>query len=331
MHNITLINGDGIGPEVIDSAVRIIDKFKLPIVWETFEAGREYFENTGLLLQDGLLDNIRINKIVLKGPTETPVAGGFRSINVLLRKEFETYANVRPVKSMSGIKSNYENLDIVVIRENTEDLYAGIEYMASDNMAQSIKIITREASEKICTYAFEYAKSNNRNNVTVVHKANIMKLTDGLFLETFRKISKLYPEISPDEKIVDNMCMQLVMNPNQFDVIVAPNLYGDIISDLCSGLTGGLGLASSSNIGDDIKIYEAVHGSAPDIAGLDISNPTAVILSSAMMLSDLGYRKESEIIVNAVLKTLADKKYHTQDLGGTADRLKFTDAVISSL
>lgn len=331
MQKITLINGDGIGPEVISSAVRIINSFNLPIEWDSFNAGKEYFENTGTLLQDGLLENIAENKIVLKGPTETPVGPGFRSINVLLRKEFETFANIRPIKSIDGVNTRYENLDLVIVRENTEDLYSGIEYMASKDVAQSIKIISRAASERICKYAFELAKIEGRKKVTVVHKANIMKLSDGLFLESFRKISKSYPDIIADEKIVDNMCMQLVLDPNQFDVIVAPNLYGDIISDLCSGLVGGLGLASSANIGDDIKIYEAVHGSAPDIAGRNISNPTAVILSAAMMLSDIGYKNESIQIKNAVLKTLLDPKFHTPDLGGSSDRIAFTDAVISNL
>lgn len=331
MQKITLINGDGIGPEVIDSAVRIVNSFNLPITWDYFDAGKTCFEKTGSLMQDGLLDNIIQNKIVLKGPTETPIGTGFRSLNVLLRKQFETYANVRPVKSIDGVETRYENLDLVIVRENTEDLYAGIEYMASKDVAQSIKIISRDASERICKYAFELAKNDGRKKVTVVHKANIMKLTDGLFLDSFRKISKLYPEVVADEKIVDNMCMQLVINPNQFDVIVAPNLYGDIISDLCSGLVGGLGLASSANIGDEVKIYEAVHGSAPDIAGQDISNPTAVILSAAMMLSDMGYKKEATQIKDAVLKTLADSNFHTKDLGGSSDRIRYTNAVISNL
>ncbi|MGB5823060.1 MAG: isocitrate/isopropylmalate dehydrogenase family protein [Proteocatella sp.] len=331
MQKITLINGDGIGPEVIDSAVRIINSFNLPIEWDLFNAGKEYFEKTGMLLQDGLLENIAQNKIVLKGPTETPVGSGFRSINVLLRKEFETYANVRPIKSIDGVETRYKDLDLVIVRENTEDLYSGIEYMASKDVAQSIKIISRDASERICKYAFELAKNDGRKKVTVVHKANIMKLTDGLFLDSFRKISKSYPDIVADEKIVDNMCMQLVINPNQFDVIVAPNLYGDIISDLCSGLVGGLGLASSANIGDNVQIYEAVHGSAPDIAGQDISNPTAVILSAAMMLSDIGYKKEAARIKAAVLKTLADSNFHTKDLGGSSDRIRYTNAVISNL
>jgi len=331
MQKITLINGDGIGPEVIDSAVRIINSFNLPIEWDLFNAGKEYFEKTGMLLQDGLLQNIAQNKIVLKGPTETPVGSGFRSINVLLRKEFETFANVRPVKSIDGVETRYKDLDLVIVRENTEDLYSGIEYMASKDVAQSIKLISRDASERICKYAFELARNDGRKKVTVVHKANIMKLTDGLFLDSFRKISKSYPDIIADEKIVDNMCMQLVINPNQFDVIVAPNLYGDIISDLCSGLVGGLGLAPSANIGDEVQIYEAVHGSAPDIAGQDISNPTAVILSAAMMLSDMGYKKEAARIKTAVLKALSDSNFHTRDLGGSSDRVTFTNAIISNL
>lgn len=331
MKNITLIPGDGIGPEIVDSILKISSYLKLPLNFETFHAGSNFYEKNNSLFEKGLMENISKNKIVLKGPTETPIGTGFKSLNVLLRKEFNTFANVRPVKSIDGIDSRYENIDLIIIRENTEDLYSGIEYMISENIAQSIKVITREASERICKFAFETAIREGRRKVTAVHKANIMKMSDGLFLESFRKISKLYPYITSEEKIVDNMCMQLVINPNQFDIIVAPNLYGDIISDLCSGLVGGLGLAPSANIGSNTCIYEAVHGSAPDIAGLNISNPSALILSFCMMLNDLGFENESKAIKTALFKTLSNKESQTKDIGGNLNRLDFTNKLISLL
>lgn len=331
MKNITLIPGDGIGPEIVDSILSISSYLKLPLNFETFHAGSNFYEKNNTVFEKGLMENISKNKIVLKGPTETPIGTGFKSLNVLLRKEFNTFANVRPVKSIDGIDSRYENIDLIIIRENTEDLYSGIEYMISENIAQSIKVITREASERICKFAFETAIREGRRKVTAVHKANIMKMSDGLFLESFRKISKLYPYITSEEKIVDNMCMQLVINPNQFDIIVAPNLYGDIISDLCSGLVGGLGLAPSANIGSNTCIYEAVHGSAPDIAGLNISNPSALILSFCMMLNDLGFENESKAIKTALLKTLSNKESQTKDIGGNLNRLDFTNKLISLL
>ena len=331
MKNITLIPGDGIGPEIVDSILSISSYLKLHLNFETFHAGSNFYEKNHTVFEKGLMENISKNKIVLKGPTETPIGTGFKSLNVLLRKEFNTFANVRPVKSIDGIDSRYENIDLIIIRENTEDLYSGIEYMISENIAQSIKVITREASERICKFAFETAIREGRRKVTAVHKANIMKMSDGLFLESFRKISKLYPYITSEEKIVDNMCMQLVINPNQFDIIVAPNLYGDIISDLCSGLVGGLGLAPSANIGSNTCIYEAVHGSAPDIAGLNISNPSALILSFCMMLNDLGFENESKAIKTALLKTLSNKESQTKDIGGNLNRLDFTNKLISLL
>lgn len=331
MKNITLIPGDGIGPEIVDSILKISSYLKLPLNFETFHAGSNFYEKNHSVFEKGLMENISKNKIVLKGPTETPIGTGFKSLNVLLRKEFNTFANVRPVKSIDGIDSRYENIDLIIIRENTEDLYSGIEYMISENISQSIKVITREASERICKFAFETAIREGRRKVTAVHKANIMKMSDGLFLESFRKISKLYPYIASEEKIVDNMCMQLVINPNQFDIIVAPNLYGDIISDLCSGLVGGLGLAPSANIGSNTCIYEAVHGSAPDIAGLNISNPSALILSFCMMLNDLGFENESKAIKTALFRTLSNKESQTKDIGGNLNRLDFTNKLISLL
>ncbi len=331
MKNITLIPGDGIGPEIIDSIKTITNHLSIPINWEIYNAGSSFYNSNSKIFEDGLMENISKNRVVLKGPTETPIGNGFKSINVLLRKEFNTFANVRPVKSISGISTKYENIDLIIVRENTEDLYSGIEYMISKDISQSIKVITREASEKICKYAFETAIKEGRKKVTAVHKANIMKMSDGLFLDSFRKIASTYPQIKADEKIVDNMCMQLVINPNQFDVIVAPNLYGDIISDLCAGLVGGLGLSPSANIGDDIRIYEAVHGSAPDIAGQNISNPSAIILSACMMLFDLGFEKESASIKNALFKTLENSNFHTKDIGGKLNRLEFTNKLISFL
>lgn len=331
MKKITLIPGDGIGPEIIDSVIKIVEHLSLPIKFDVYSAGNSFYELNGKIIEDGLMENISRNKIVLKGPTETPIGKGFKSINVLLRKDFNTFANVRPIKSISGINTRYTDVDLIIIRENTEDLYSGIEYMASNDIAQSIKIISRSASEKICKYAFETATKEGRKKVTAVHKANIMKLSDGLFLDSFRKISSLYPDIEAEEKIVDNMCMQLVINPNQFDVIVAPNLYGDIISDLCAGLVGGLGLSPSANIGEDVCIYEAVHGSAPDIAGLNISNPSAIILSTCMMLFDLGFESESKALKNALFKTLKNSSFHTKDLGGNYNRIEFTDKLISFL
>lgn len=331
MKTITLIPGDGIGPEIIDSITKITTHLSLPIKFDTYSAGSHFYELNGKVMEDGLIESISKNKILLKGPTETPIGTGFKSINVLLRKQFNTFANVRPIKSIAGVNTKYSDIDLIIIRENTEDLYSGIEYMTSADIAQSIKIISRSASEKICKYAFETAIKEGRKKVTAVHKANIMKMSDGLFLESFRKIASLYPNIEADEKIVDNMCMQLVINPNQFDVIVAPNLYGDIISDLCAGLIGGLGLSPSANIGDDICIYEAIHGSAPDIAGMNISNPSAIILSTCMMLFDLGFQNESKAIKNALFKVLENNKFHTKDLGGNYTRTEFTEKLISFL
>ena len=283
-----LIPGDGIGPEIAKSIKDITEAMHLDIEWLEFRAGAEYASETGEVFEPGLVEAITQYKWALKGPTATPIGTGFRSVNVALRQKFATYANVRPIRSFKGIDSKYENIDLVMIRENTEDLYKGIEYKLNDNMANGIKLITREASEKICRYAFEYAKMNNRHKVTAIHKANIMKYTDGLFLEAFGDVARCYPDIEAQEVIVDNMCMQLVLRPETFDVLVAPNLYGDIVSDLCAGLVGGLGFAPSGNIGDEYRIYEAVHGSAPDIAGKNIANPSALLLAFALMLEDLG-------------------------------------------
>lgn len=326
-----LIPGDGIGPEIAKSVESITEAMKLDIEWVTYRAGAEYALETKEVFEPGLVDAIKEYKWALKGPTATPIGTGFRSVNVALRQQFDTYANVRPILSFKGIQSKYEDVDLVIIRENTEDLYKGIEYMVTPDVANGVKLITRQASEKICRYAFEYAKNNQRKKVTAVHKANIMKYTDGLFLEAFRNVAKDYPTIEAQEVIVDNMCMQLVLRPETFDVLVAPNLYGDIVSDLCAGLVGGLGFAPSGNIGDEYRIYEAVHGSAPDIAGKNIANPSALLLAFALMLEALGKLDQANQLRNALAKVVAEGKTITSDIGGTASTTEFTNAIIEKL
>lgn len=326
-----LIPGDGIGPEIAKSVVDITNAMNLDIEWVTYNAGAEYAQKTKEVFEPGLVDAIKEYKWALKGPTATPIGTGFRSVNVALRQKFATYANVRPIRSFKGIKSKYENIDLVMIRENTEDLYKGIEYMVNENMANGVKLITREASEKICRYAFEYAKANGRKKVTAIHKANIMKYTDGLFLDAYRTVAKDYPEIETQEVIIDNMCMQLVLRPETFDVLVAPNLYGDIVSDLCAGLVGGLGFAPSGNIGDEYRIYEAVHGSAPDIAGKNIANPSALLLAFALMLEDLGKQDEANALRSALAKVVEEGKVITPDIGGKASTDEFTSEIIKTL
>jgi len=288
MHNITLIPGDGTGPELTSSVVKIFQAANAPIKWEIKEAGLKTFEQSGSVLPEDVLTSVRRNKVALKGPLTTPIGEGFRSVNVALRKELDLYANLRPAKSYPGIPGRYENIDLVVVRENTEDLYAGIEHMVGEDAAESIKIITRKGSARIVRFAFDYARKHKRKKVTAVHKANIMKCTDGLFLAVAREIAQEYPEIEFEDRIVDNMCMQLVKKPELYDVLVMPNLYGDILSDLCAGLVGGLGVAPGANLGTDIAVFEPVHGSAPKYAGKDKVNPTATILSAVMMLSHLG-------------------------------------------
>lgn len=326
-----LIPGDGIGPEIAESIKAITKAMNLDIEWLEYRAGAEYAKETGEVFEPGLVEAIEQYKWALKGPTATPIGTGFRSVNVALRQKFATYANVRPIRSFKGIKSRYENIDLVIIRENTEDLYKGIEYKLNDNMANGVKLITREASEKICRYAFEYAKINHRHKVTAVHKANIMKYTDGLFLEAFRDVAKCYPDIEAQEVIVDNMCMQLVLRPETFDVLVAPNLYGDIVSDLCAGLVGGLGFAPSGNIGDEYRIYEAVHGSAPDIAGQNIANPSALLLAFALMLEDLGNIEAAKTLRDALAKVVEKQEVVTPDIGGHASTTEFVQAIIDEL
>ena len=326
-----LIPGDGIGREIAESVRAVSAALNTGIEWQECEAGAEYAEVSGELIAPGTLDAIEACGWALKGPTATPIGKGFRSINVQLRQRFATYANLRPVHTLPGVPTRFENVDLVIVRENTEDLYKGIEYMLTDDIANGVKLITRPACEKICRFAFDYARKNGRKKVTAVHKANIMKLTDGLFLRTFREVAEDYPDIEANDCIIDALCMKLVQRPEQFDVLVAPNLYGDIISDLCAGLVGGLGFAPSANIGDKTRIYEAVHGSAPDIAGQDKANPSAILMAFAMMLNDLGMTDKADKLNTAIQAQVAEGKVITADIGGTAGTKEFTQAVIARL
>lgn len=326
-----LIPGDGIGREISQSVKKVSAALGCGIAWQEYAAGAEYAAEHGELLAPGLLDALGETGWALKGPTATPIGKGFRSINVQLRQRFATYANLRPVRSLPGVKTRYERVDLVIVRENSEDLYKGIEYMLDENTANGIKLITRAASERICRFAFAYARANGRKKVTCVHKANIMKLTDGLFLESFRRVAADYPDLAAGDVIVDALCMKLVQDPSRFDVLVAPNLYGDIISDLCAGLVGGLGFAPSANIGDGARIYEAVHGSAPDIAGKNLANPSAILLAFGMMLRDLGQAENAARLENAILAVVGQGRTVTADIGGSATTAEFTDAVIAHL
>ena len=330
-HNVTLIPGDGIGPEVASAAKRVVDASGAGINWHIVEAGESQMAEFGTPLPQRVLDSVRADGVALKGPITTPVGAGFRSVNVALRKEFDLYANVRPTRTFEGVPGRYENVNLVVVRENTEDLYAGIEHMIGSDAAESIKLITRSGSERIARYAFDYALKNGRKKVTCVHKANIMKCTDGLFLEVCRGVAAEYPQIEFEDKIVDACCMQLVQHPETFDVLVLPNLYGDIVSDLCAGLVGGLGLAPSANIGRQAAIFEAVHGSAPKHAGRNDANPTALILSAVMMLRHLGENAAADRIERAVLELLAGGRLVTYDLGGELGTSEFADAVIDKM
>lgn len=330
MRRITLINGDGIGPEISDAVVKIIEASGLKIDWDIQTAGADVIEKEGTPLPERVLNSIKENKVALKAPVTTPIGKGFRSVNVQLRKALDLYANLRPCKNLPNVKTKFDNVDIVVVRENTEDLYAGIERQVDTDTAESIKVITRKASERICKFAFDYAIKNDRKEVCVVTKANIMKLSDGLFLESYRKIAENYPEIKKREILVDNLCMQLVQNPSQFDVLVLPNLYGDIVSDLCAGLIGGLGVAQGANIGLDYAVFEPVHGSAPDIKGQNKANPTALLLSAIEMLKYIGEYSCAERIEKALFKTLKNGVF-TADLGGNASTLDFTNAIIQNL
>lgn len=330
MRTITLINGDGIGPEISESVVKIIDAAGLKIDWDVQTAGADVIESEGTPLPNRVLESVKRNGIALKAPVTTPIGKGFRSVNVQLRKDLDLYANLRPCKNLPNIKTKFDDVDLVVVRENTEDLYAGIERQVDENTAESIKIITKNASERICKFAFDYAVNNNRNEVCVVTKANIMKLSDGLFLNTYREVAENYPQIKQREILVDNLCMQLVQNPSQFDVLVLPNLYGDIVSDLCAGLIGGLGVAQGANIGYDCAVFEPVHGSAPDIKGQNKANPTALLMSAVEMLRYIKEFDYAQKIEKALFKTLNDN-IKTFDIGGSSSTTDYTDAIIKNL
>ena len=331
MHRITLIPGDGIGPEVASNVVRIIEASGVEIQWETHFAGAQALEKFGNTLPQDLLDSILRNKVALKGPITTPVGKGFTSVNVGLRKALDLYANLRPVRALPNVPCRYPELDLVIVRENTESLYAGLEHVVVPGVVESLKIITEKASTRIAKYAFEYSRRESRKLVTAAHKANIMKLSDGLFLECFRKVSADYPEIKADDKIIDNACMQLVMRPEQFDVMLLENLYGDIVSDLCAGLVGGLGLVPGANIGEKGAVFEAVHGSAPDIAGQGVANPTALLQSGILMLRHLDEREAADRVENAMLTVFQEGKMRTRDIGGTAKTAEFASAIIQNM
>jgi isocitrate dehydrogenase (NAD+) len=328
-YNVTLIPGDGVGPQIVEAARRVIDAAGVPINWEVVEAGEAMIEKCGTPLPQYVLDSIKKHKIALKGPLTTPVGKGFRSVNVTLRQELNLFANVRPARNLPGVETRFSGVDLIIIRENTEDLYGGIEHLVGRDAAESIKIITREASMRIARFAFELARREGRRKVTAVHKANIMKLSDGLFLECARQVAEGYQEIEYEEYIVDAMCMKLVQTPENYDVLLLPNLYGDIVSDLCAGLVGGLGVAPGANIGEEAAVFEPVHGSAPRHAGLNRVNPLATILSGVMMLKHMGEMDAASRIETAVLKVLKEKKSLTYDLGGSAGTSEMADAIIS--
>ena len=331
-YRVTLIPGDGIGPELAEATRRVLDASGVAFEWELQDAGEAVIAQYGTPLPEHVLESIRRNRIALKGPITTPVGSGFRSVNVTLRQTLGLYANLRPARSIKGLETRYADVDLVIVRENTEDLYAGIEHMVGPDAAESIKIITRAASERIARFAFDYAVANGRHKVTAVHKANIMKLSDGLFLESCRTVAADYDgRIEFEDRIVDNMCMQLVQKPDLYDVLVLPNLYGDIVSDLCAGLVGGLGVAPGANIGTEASVFEPVHGSAPKYAGQDKANPTAMILSGVLMLRHLGEQPAAERVEAAVRDVIAEGKHTTYDLGGDAGTRAYADAIIERL
>ncbi|MQA30589.1 MAG: isocitrate dehydrogenase (NAD(+)) [Luteitalea sp.] len=330
-HTITLIPGDGIGPEVTEAVLRILTAAGVSIEWDRHLAGVLAFERTGSALPAELIASIQKNKVALKGPVTTPIAEGFTSVNVGLRKALDLYANLRPVWNLPGVPSKFEGIDLVIVRENTEDLYAGLEHEVVPGVVESLKIITERASSRIARFAFEHARGNGRKKVTAIHKANIMKLGDGLFLECVRTVSRSYAEIQYEEKIVDAACMHLVMNPRQFDVLVMPNLYGDIVSDLCAGLVGGLGVVGAANLGAEIGLFEAVHGSAPDIAGKNIANPTALLLSAVMMLRHIDEHAAAGRIMSALGGVMTAGAARTRDVGGTSSTFEFADAVCRAI
>jgi isocitrate dehydrogenase (NAD+) len=331
-HRLTLIPGDGIGPEVTRAVLRVLEAAGFRAEWEEFSAGAAALQEHGTTLPEPLLDSIRKNKVALKGPITTPIGEGFTSVNVGLRKALHLYANLRPVWNLPNVASRFQNVDLVIVRENTEDLYAGLEHVVVPGVVESLKIITAEASTKIARFAFAYARKHKRKRVTAVLKANIMKLSDGLFLECTRRIAREYADVQYDERIVDALCMHLVMHPEKLDVLVLPNLYGDIVSDLCAGLVGGLGVVPAANLGDGgVGVFEAVHGTAPDIAGHDKANPTALLLSAVLMLYHLDEDDKAQRIMQALWTALGDGSARTADLGGSATTTQFTDAIVRAL
>jgi isocitrate dehydrogenase (NAD+) len=330
-HRITLIPGDGIGPEVTNATVRILEATGLKFVWETYMAGAEAFERYREYIPKDLIDSIERTRVGLKGPVTTPIAGGFPSINVELRKRFELYANFRPIRNLPHIPTRYPDVDLIIVRENTEGLYSGIEHEVVPGVVESLKIITEKASTRIARFAFEYARKNQRKKIHAIHKANIMKLSDGLFLRCSRAVAQEYPEITYGEHIVDNTCMQLVMNPYQYDMLLMENLYGDIISDLCAAFVGGLGLVPGANFGHHCAIFEAVHGSAPDIAGKNLANPTALLRSALLMLRQIGEPDAALQVRNALEKVYRTRDKLTRDVGGKAGTSEFADAVIEEM
>jgi isocitrate dehydrogenase (NAD+) len=330
-HKVTLIPGEGIGPEVASATKRILQAAAVQIDWEELEARTDKTTDAGQAVNQSAIDSVRRNKVALKGPTGTAIAGGAPSVNVALRKTLDLYANLRPVKNLPSVKSRFESVDIVLVRENTEDLYSGLEHEVVPGVVESLKIITERASTRIARFAFEYAKRQGRKKIHAIHKANIMKLSDGLFLKSIRAVAQQYPETEYKELIVDNACMQMVLDPAQFDMLLLPNLYGDVMSDLAAGLVGGLGIVPSANIGDQCAMFEAVHGTAPDIAGKGLANPTALLMSGIMMLKHLGEQSAAERIEAAVERVYREAKHVTRDLGGKATTTEFTDAVIAAL
>jgi isocitrate dehydrogenase (NAD+) len=330
-HKITLIPGDGIGPEVTEAVLRILTATGISFEWERHQAGVLAFERTGQALPAELVDSVRRTKIALKGPVTTPIGTGFTSVNVGLRKALDLYANLRPVANLPGVNARYKDVDLVIVRENTEDLYAGLEHEVVPGVVESLKIITAKASTRISEFAFAYARRHGRKKVTAIHKANIMKLSDGLFLDCARDVARQYPDIQYDEKIVDACCMQLVLDPTVFDVLLLENLYGDIVSDLCAGLVGGLGVVGAANLGLEIAVFEAVHGSAPDIAGKMLANPTALLLSAILMLRHIDEGDAADRVTRALGEILNEGRVRTRDLGGTASTLEYADAVAARL
>ncbi len=331
MMKLTVIPGDGIGPEIMTQVIRVLKHVNAPFEYEEADAGEMALAKHGSLLPESTIASIEKNKLAIKGPTTTPVGGGHKSINVVLRQKFDLYSNVRPVRTLPNVPCVCSTVDLTIVRENTEDLYAGIERMVDDNTAESIKRITRKGSERIIRYAYELARKTGKKKVAIVHKANIMKMSDGLFLKVGQEIAAQYPDIETRDVIVDNACMQLVTKPQQFEIIVTQNLYGDILSDLCAGLVGGLGVVPGANIGEKAAVFEAVHGSAPDIAGQNKANPTALLQSAVMMLEHVGEKAKADAIMKALIETLNDVNARTADLGGKGNTVTFTDAIIARL